>query len=324
MKKRIFLLLFGLITFSAIAQKDASNCTDHPLISRFPAAVIGWCETQNFGEYHIATGPETGYRHIDKWLDVEGKIQRIYYVVKDGSTMSEVYQNYRNSIQRAGFEVLAQGLHPQRNVKKEVGGTSWMGTAFAKNPFPTNSGVQLFHGSSDSGGMGYVAGKLSRPSGNAYVVLAAYQHRADETVVALDIIEEAPLADGKITVDADYIAREMEANGTVALYGIFFDFDKADIKPESKPDLDAVADYLKKYPDVSLYIVGHTDMTGTFSYNLTLSEKRAQAVVEALVKEYGISRERLEGKGVGPLSPKSHNRDDVGRKLNRRVELVKK
>lgn len=322
MHKLIISTFLFAAAMSAQAQKDAGNCEDHSLITRYPGAVITWCEAQNFGTYHIATGPQTGYKNIDEWLTVEGRIYRIYYEIKGRATMSEVFQNYRNSMERSGLKILAQGLHPGRNVKKEVGGNSWMGTAYAKNPFPTNSGVMLFHGASDSGGMGYAAGKLTRPSGNVYVILAAYQHRSDETVVLLDIVEEAPLDDGKVTVDADYIAREIEANGTVALYGIFFEFDKAVIQSQSKPDLDAIAGYLKKHPKSKLYIVGHTDMKGSLTYNLTLSEKRAQAVADALVSNYGIARERLDPKGVGPLSPRSQNRDEAGRKLNRRVELV--
>lgn len=323
--KKLIITTFLIILVSPIfSQNDAENCEDHPLISRFPNATIEWCETQEFGAYHIAVGPQTGYRKIDKWVDIEGKIERLYYVISDGSTVNEVYQNYRNSIQKAGFEVLAKGIFPQSNVKKEVGGNTWVATAYAKNLYPTNSNVQLFHGTSESAGKGYIAGKLARPTGNTFLVLTAYQHRSSEILVALDVIEEAPLEDGQVTVDVDYIAREIEANGTVSLYGIYFDFDKSDIKPESNETLKIIADYLKKYPKINLYIIGHTDMKGTLTYNLTLSEKRATAVVDNLVSRFGISRSRLEGKGVGPLSPKSNNTSEVGRKLNRRVELVRK
>ncbi len=324
MKRYLPILLFALGTAPAFTQKDAAGCEDHPLISRFPDAVIEWCEVQEFNEYHIAVGPQTGYKQIDDWISLEGKVYRIYYSVKGGATVSEVYQNYRNSIQRAGFEVLARGLHPERNVKKEVGGNTWMGTAYARNPFPTNTGMKLFTGSSTSAGMGYLAGKLPRPTGDVYVVLAAYQYSSDETVVLLDIVEEAPLEDGKITVDADYIAREIEAHGKVALYGIQFDFDKAVVRPESKPNLEAIAGYLQDHPEVSLYIVGHTDMKGTIGYNIGLSERRAQATAEALVNGYGIAAPRLEARGVGPLAPRSNNTSEKGRQLNRRVELVRK
>lgn len=321
-----FSLLFvlQLISIPGISQADKGGCQDHPLITRFPQSQIKWCETQNFSSYHVAIGKVSGYRKIDKWIDLEGKVTRLYYEYEGSATMSEVYQNYRNAVQRAGFTSLAQGFKPQRNVSKEVGGSGWIATAYIKNPVPTNSGVMLFHGTSSAGGKGYIAAKLERASGNVYVVIAVYQHTSSEVVVLVDIIEEDALEDGKIDVDPDYIAKQIKQFGTVSLYGIYFDFDKATIQQESSPALQAVADYLKNNPTINLYIIGHTDMKGSLPYNLGLSEKRAQAVVEALTTQYQIKGDRLEGKGVGPLSPKSTNRTEEGRRLNRRVELVEK
>ncbi len=324
--KNLTFISFACLLLPAFlfGQNDKKGCEDHPLITRYPGTYISWCNTDNFSEYHVATGKLTGYRNIDKWVDLEGKVTRISYHFEGERTMGEIYLNYRNALKKGGFEILAQGQDPNRTKRSEVGGAKWVGTAFIKNALPMDSGSKLFVGSSSSGGYGYVAGRLERPAGNVYAVVAVYQHRSDLVVVQVDIIEEAPLDDGKITVDADYIAREIAANGTVALYGIYFDFDKATVKPESKPDLDAVAAYLKKYPKAHLYIVGHTDIKGSLGYNLGLSERRAQAVVDKLVGSHGISGGRLEGKGVGPLAPKSANTSDAGRKLNRRVELVKK
>jgi len=317
-----FLILFSQTALSA--QTDKTGCEDHPLITRFPSSHIAWCETQNFSSYHVAVGKVTGYRKIDKWIDLEGKITRLYYTYQGAATMSEVYQNYRNAIQRAGFESLAQGFVPQRNVSKEVGGSGYIATAYSKNPVPPNSGVMLFHGTSSAAGKGYIAAKLARATGDVYVVVAAYQHKSDQVVVLVDIIEEAALEDGKVSVDADFIAQQIEQNGTVALYGIYFDFDKATIQASSQAELQAVADYLKKYPKVNLYIVGHTDMKGALPYNISLAERRAQAVANKLATDFGIDRTRLEGKGVGPLSPASTNQTEAGRQLNRRVELVQK
>lgn len=317
-----FLLLF--FTFNSFAQKDTPGSEDHPLITRYPGAYIDWYDVQKYMQYHIATGKYSGYRQIDKWVEAHGKVTRIYYVVKGEATLSEVFQNYQNSIQRAGFEMLAKGLYPQRNVGKEPGGGSWNATAFSKNPLPPNGKIKLFTGSSTSGGTAYLAGKLEAASGNTYVVLCGHQYSTDENVFQLDIIEEAPLDDGKIQVDPDYIAREIERNGTVSLYGILFDFDKTNIKPESKETLDIVAEYLQKNPSVELYIVGHTDMKGSLKYNLDLAKGRAESVVKALVNDYKIATSRLESQGVGPLAPKSNNASEDGQKLNRRVELVKK
>ena len=84
----------------------------------------------------------------------------------------------------------------------------------------------------------------------------------------------------------------------------------------------AIAEMLKANSPLSVYVVGHTDMTGELEYNIQLSLKRAEAVVKALVDEYGIEASRLKAKGVGPLCPVSTNQTGAGRKLNRRIELV--
>ena len=117
---------------------------------------------------------------------------------------------------------------------------------------------------------------------------------------------------------------DIERTGRVAIYGIYFDTGSYNIKPESDPALKAIAELLKTKSSLNVYVVGHTDMTGNLDHNMKLSENRAKAVVDALVKDYGISAKRLIGKGVGPLSPVSTNKTDEGKLLNRRVELVEK
>ncbi|MEZ4828500.1 MAG: OmpA family protein [Bacteroidia bacterium] len=323
-KFSIALLLFlGRITF-LFAQTDASGCEDHPLISRYPASVLTWCQDQNFAEYKIATGPETGYRHIDQWIETEGKIYRRYYELRAERTLTEVYRNYLQAIEKAGFEVLAKGVFEERNVKKEVGGGSWLGTAYVPNTYPNNAGIKLHQGSSDSGGSCYIAAKLKRPGGTVYVVVGGHLYRHNEFVFLIDVIEENEMEGGMVSLDAYAMGRDIDMYGKVAIYGIYFDFDKATLKPESKPALDEIAKLLQARPQLNLFVVGHTDAKGTFSYNLKLSEDRALAVVDALVTQYNISRSRLEPHGVGLLVPVFTNHNDQGRTKNRRVELVEK
>jgi outer membrane protein OmpA-like peptidoglycan-associated protein len=187
-----------------------------------------------------------------------------------------------------------------------------------------DKGINLVNGSSTSGGSSYIAANLKKPDGEIYVVISGAQYKSDEKVVMVDILEKTIMEDDLIKVNADEMLKGIKATGKVALYGIFFDFDKADIKPESKPALDEIVKMLRENPTMNLYIVGHTDMQGSLSYNMSLSERRAKAIVDELVKNYRISASRLTGAGVGPLAPVSTNKTDAGRKLNRRVELVEK
>jgi OOP family OmpA-OmpF porin len=137
------------------------------------------------------------------------------------------------------------------------------------------------------------------------------------------IIEKA-LMEQNIVADAKAMGDDIERTGRVAVYGIYFDTDSYKIKPESDPTLKAIAELLNTKSSLNVYVVGHTDMTGDFDHNMKLSENRAKAVVDALVKDYGISAKRLIAKGDGPLAPVSTNKTDEGRQLNRRVELVER
>lgn len=137
------------------------------------------------------------------------------------------------------------------------------------------------------------------------------------------------------TVKARAMTQEMEAgaeawskdlaeSGHAAVYGIYFDTDKADIKPESEAALKEMAKLLNGSQKLSVFIVGHTDNTGEYLHNLKLSEARANAVVAALVAKHGIAAGRLKGLGVGPVAPVASNRTEEGRAKNRRVELVER
>ena len=147
------------------------------------------------------------------------------------------------------------------------------------------------------------------------------QVRALDRLYRLTIVEREQM-EQKVAVNPDALFGDIATTGHAAVYGIYFDHDSANIKQESKPSLKAIADMLKANKSLKLYVVGHTDMTGGFEYNVGLSLKRANAVVKALVNEYGIAAERLAGKGAGPLCPIGSNKNENGRKLNRRVELV--
>ncbi|MBN2431140.1 MAG: OmpA family protein [Acidobacteria bacterium] len=138
----------------------------------------------------------------------------------------------------------------------------------------------------------------------------------------LTIIEKTGMAQD-IQINAAAMADNLNSSGRVALYGIYFDTDKADLKAESEPTLQEIARLLQQQSALKLYVVGHTDGTGQLQHNLDLSRRRAQAVVDALIVHHGIPAGRLSARGVGPLAPVATNQTEDGRALNRRVELVK-
>ena len=123
---------------------------------------------------------------------------------------------------------------------------------------------------------------------------------------------------------AEVMAKDISTTGHFAVYGIYFDTDRAEIKPESESALAEMAKLLKNNASLNVFIVGHTDNTGTFEHNLKLSMDRATSVVNALVGRHGIAAARLKPYGVASLAPVAPNKTEDGRAKNRRVELVER
>ncbi|MGL4319158.1 MAG: OmpA family protein [Pseudomonas sp.] len=99
-----------------------------------------------------------------------------------------------------------------------------------------------------------------------------------------------------------------------------FDFDKAKVKEESFGDIKALADFMAQYPQTTTVVEGHTDSVGTDAYNQKLSERRADAVRDVLVNQYGLTADRVSAEGYGESKPVADNATADGRAINRRVE----
>jgi len=132
---------------------------------------------------------------------------------------------------------------------------------------------------------------------------------------------EASASPSPSPTSAEALKAALDLHGRVTIY-INFDFDKAIIKPESRPTVNEVIRMMKQSPDLKLSINGYTDNVGTHEYNVKLSQARAAAVVEALAKA-GIAADRLSSAGFGDSAPIADNDKPEGRAKNRRVELVR-
>jgi outer membrane protein OmpA-like peptidoglycan-associated protein len=133
---------------------------------------------------------------------------------------------------------------------------------------------------------------------------------------------EKQLMKQDVVANADALSGSIKETGRVAVYGIYFDTGKADLKPASDPALAEIVKMLKADAGLKVYVVGHTDTVGQFASNVKLSQDRAAAVVNALVSKHGIAAARLTPFGAGPTSPVASNKTDEGKAKNRRVELV--
>jgi OmpA-OmpF porin, OOP family len=142
-------------------------------------------------------------------------------------------------------------------------------------------------------------------------------------VYTLTIVEKAAMAQ-QVALTADALAQSLNDTGSIALHNILFDTGKATLKPESSKELQLVIDVLKADAALKIEIQGHTDNVGVKAANLTLSQQRADAVRDYLIKTGGIAAVRLTAVGFGDTKPVAPNTTDAGKAQNRRVELVKK
>jgi outer membrane protein OmpA-like peptidoglycan-associated protein len=169
-----------------------------------------------------------------------------------------------------------------------------------------------------------LSAKLPRPEGDVYVSFHVEQDNSTTPAnVQLDVIEMKAMEGGLVTVDAAALGNDITRTGHSAVYGIYFDTGKADVKPESDAALKEIAKLLQQNSTLNLHVVGHTDNVGQLPSNLDLSHRRADAVVKVLSTRYSIAAARMDAQGVGPLAPVSSNDSEAGRAKNRRVELVK-
>ena len=121
-------------------------------------------------------------------------------------------------------------------------------------------------------------------------------------------------------ITANAMLDALNKDGFIALY-INFDTNKATIKPESKPIVDQIVLLLKHNLTLKVSVEGHTDNTGAPARNKTLSQERAQSVMNALTTA-GIDK-RLSAVGWGQDKPMADNKTEEGKAKNRRVEIVK-
>ena len=152
-----------------------------------------------------------------------------------------------------------------------------------------------------------------------YIQVHTAANSSDSKSYSIDILEVESMKQNIIVNLEDAIKRD----GKIALYEILFDVGKSEIKPESSKSLQQIIDYLNANPNVNIYIVGHTDNTGTLANNLILSKERAENIKKHLISIGKIADVRLISEGVASLCPITTNDSEVGKKVNRRGEIVK-
>jgi OOP family OmpA-OmpF porin len=302
---RFSLLAAVLLTFTAPAAQN--NVPDHPLVSRFQGSSVVSHAEKAFDDVELPLGPTSDQDKFAKSQHVEGKVTSFKYTTPKGRSTLEVSRSYRDALEGAGFQILYA-----------CSGAECFTPKFPYGYTDSRTGIWC---RTCAEPMRYLAAKLSRPSGDAYVSLLVDQDQY-EGGTWLTIVEVKPMAAGSVTVNAAAMAADISSTGHASIYGIYFDTGQSTLKPESDATLAEIAKLLSNTPSLKLHVIGHTDNVGSLTSNMTLSKQRAAAVVAALTGKYHIAASRLDANGVGSLAPVATNRTEDGRAKNRRVELV--
>lgn len=236
--------------------------------------------------------------------NVEGRTYTASVKAKEGQhSMYEVRRNLEAMMAEAGGTKLFDGRIPKDAAERI--------TFEQKSPYSNGTGF---------GWDGYdsLVYRVDLPDGRQVWVHARLEYLSAGWVV----VERKGLVQTAALLPADVLKQQLDASGRVAIQ-VNFATDKADLLPDSKPQLDQVLALLTQDPALSLSVEGHTDNTGTAERNRTLSIARATSVVAALTGQ-GIDAKRLAAAGFGQDKPVADNGTEAGRAKNRRVELVRK
>jgi OmpA-OmpF porin, OOP family len=306
MSRRILavLALLCLTVMAASAQtRDVAGSRDYPGIGRFAGSGITCYVMKDFDAVRMQAAAFRDGQPVDA-RRLEGRVFRIAYRTNPGPSILEVSRNFETQLAKAGFETLLA-------CDTDACGAIPFTEAVDTLPVP-----QMWV---DGFNYRYYAGRKTEGGRETFASVLVSQNNQDITA-QVTVAELGAIANKM--VDAAAMAKGLGETGHIALYGIYFDTDKAVLKPESRPTLEQIAKLLTNQPQLNVFIVGHTDSQGAYEYNLDLSKRRAEAVAAELVKNFRIAPTRLRTAGVGLLAPVGPNATDTGRALNRRVELV--
>lgn len=317
--KKIFVVL--IIAFTALTAYSQAKEKDHPALSRYDGSEIIAYQQQDYAPYVLGIANQKKYDekirgqdwYFAKYVDLEGKLTRIQYKVSKSEGLFKVFKNYENALNSAGYEILFSTSEKESSwpfwneivYHNEWGINALRGEGFEK-PFGRY-------------GFRYLTAKGVYKGNNIYFALFI-NISGDKILITQDVIEVNPMETGLVT--AKKIEDNIALNGYVSIYGIHFDTGKWTIKEESKASLREIATFLNNHKEKKYYIVGHTDNVGDFSSNMTLSEKRANKIMNTLITEYGVKKEQLKAYGVASLAPVTSNSTDEGRAKNRRVVIA--
>ncbi len=332
MRKFYFILLLSIFTFQTInaqfklpgvlkkvskeikeskkekeEKKKIAEEKKNDIAPIYPGSSCFYDDKIGYEEFFVGVGlTSDGKSDIKK---IEGYIRHRFCYAPSGRSQLEIIKNYEEAILKADGTIF-----PESNKKESV-------AAFMKKGHPLHYGDKYEYVQLSRYAGKYLSGMISTDTADHYICIVSAT--VDSKVVySLVTIETKPMDKGMISLEN--LDAGLVTKGHIAIYDIYFETGKSEIKGESYDALNTIAEYLKAHTDKQYLVVGHTDNVGDFDANITLSNERANAVVNRLIVDHSVNKEQLKPYGVGPVAPVSSNSTDEGKAKNRRVEIVER
>jgi OmpA-OmpF porin, OOP family len=311
-------LAVALLAGSVAGSQDIDGAGDHPDVPRVAGSYIVYQDQVDFDRVTIPVGPHSrdGFESVEV---MEGEVLSLTYVFDDPDVATlRVKRSYMQALEESGFEILYHGSEDELS-----GGAGRI--FFRESGLYERGARDCCRVANRDRQVRYIAARSG--AGDVLAAISVFNARGVEGPA----VSKAIVTDRAMDATMDHrplTAGEMETglvqDGRVAVQDILFAVNSAEILPESAQALETIARLMHEQPEMNLLVVGHTDSTGDYDHNLTLSLERAQSVVSWLAGEADVARDRLQAAGAGMMAPVTTNRTEEGRAQNRRVELVER
>lgn len=320
----LMMLLAGPSSRWVVAQQtDVPGSSDFPDLPRVSDTyIVGYA----YSDYDVGTFVSEKEGYNPTLVHPEGKRTRIIYLGRQDQSTLQILKNYEVALTDFGEFREIYSCRARQCGDNFAGGIIWHESN--RVPVSFRNPYSLYLLTNQYRDAAYLYGTIAKDESLYHAsifttyLLSGQSGIRDQPIIHLEILETDEFESTLTFLAADEMVNEIQKTGSVALYGIQFSLDSAELTAESALTIAEIAKALVATPDLSVHVVGHTDSQGAYDYNQKLSNARASAVVKALANDHSIASERLHAVGVGPVAPVATNSTEEGRQLNRRVEIV--
>ncbi len=306
-------LLKGVLTFNG-TNKQPSN-SRITVMDEESIVVQDIRPNEKTGKYIMILAPGIKGKTYTVNFEADGyQPVSISLVIPPNSTYQEIEKEF--ILQMINLETKTLGTIGVKGIVRNKDGKSIPGAAIILKDNLSGNLIETFYTTIDSGSYYFVVNR-----GQNYNI----SYEAKGYLFHSENINVPKVAEYSV-MQKDVILDRVEIGSKIVLNNIFFDSNKSILRKESGLEIDKLVALMKEYPELVIEVSGHTDSKGNDAANMTLSQTRSQAVVNALIKK-GIKKDKLIAKGYGETAPVAPNAlpngkpDLKGMQKNRRVEM---